>query len=262
MSHRKLARMSGSEILSIITVRGDQIQDAAEALAVLEERKQFASRVETALGYRPLAAAIKEETLVAPVDVVLLKVLHKLGVRPLKLASVLRYKHDAVKNSLNLLLKAFGFPLMFSGLMAVTILLIAASRTPEVISAQLSVHWIWPALLGMGAFMVWAEHALIPRTEWIVHSLERGHPWILDRPSLVPREVLQLALRVKEELVKCEFYVHALSQDHGPWFKIFGVIGNVIADPDPFLEVRFGGESYYIAVWDEPGFDGKQMQID
>lgn len=60
--------------------------------------------------------------------------------------------------------------------------------------------------------------------------------------GIVPEGVLAVALDLKEKLPEVTFEVDALRR-------------NVIVDP--FLIARYGLAEFYVAVWDEPGFDAK-----
>ena len=70
---------------------------------------------------------------------------------------------------------------------------------------------------------------------------------------LLPLEVLELALKVKAEVPTVEFRVHELERN----FRERSLFNGC-----PFLEMDAYGESYYTAVWDEPGFDKKLMNVE
>lgn len=252
--------MKPEAINAIIDGATGAIKSAKEAQAELEERKHFAEEAERRLGYKPLSQAVSQETINVPADVVLLKALVELDIRPLDRESVLRYMMDMSGNNLNLFFKGVGFPLLSAGLVSVLVLLVSAYRTPGFVGSEMHIHWLWPAMAGLGFFMVWAEHAIFPRKSWRAVAINNFFSFG-PRSALLPREVLAMALRVKDALGLAELRVHQLEHDRGPRFKVFGLYRSAFLDPDPFLEVRFGGESYFIAVWDEPGFDGKLMRI-
>lgn len=261
MSDRKLARMSEGEVTRIIESRGTTISDIEKAEAELQCRRQFGDEARITLGYTQLSEALKNETLDKPVDVILLKTLRQLGIRPLCSRSVARYKAAKAGNQVNLFLKGFGLPMLFSGLLATIITIIAAFNDPAGIMAGLHVHWIWSTLLGAGAAMVWAEHAIVLRNEWH-ETMLKNYGSLFSKGPLVPKEALEIALRIRRNLSDVQFSVHHLIRERGPWFKLPEAIGTAIFDPDPFLEVSFGGEKYFVAVWDEPGFDGKLLEVE
>ncbi len=78
--------------------------------------------------------------------------------------------------------------------------------------------------------------------------------------------VLEIAFEISQRLPEANFLIHSLELNRGPAFKVLDwmdeIHRRISFDSDPFLEVQFGGESYFVAVWDEPGFDGKLMQVD
>lgn len=258
MSSRTLSRMKPSEIKQIIDARTGEIQDAEQILASLEERRAFAERISAELKYKSLERAIERETITVPVDVVLLKTLAEMQIRPFDRRTVERYKDRMAGNRLNVLLKALGFPIFFCGLVATVVLIIVSFNAPEIALKELGISTVWSALLGIGAFMLWLEHTFVHRREWEKTSFE----YYSSPKGLLPREALELALRIKGRLSKANFTVHSLKIDRGPWLKVGDAIGTAFFDPDPFLEVDLAGEAYYIAVWDEPGFDGKLLTVD
>ncbi|MES2994617.1 MAG: hypothetical protein V4681_01085 [Patescibacteria group bacterium] len=261
MSNRKLFRMKPDEIAALIDRRASKINEAVNAKQILAERREFAARVDQDFGYSRLKQATEAETVEMPADLVLLKSLIGIGVIPLSRASVERYKMMMARNIVNIITKMFGIPLMVSGAVTIIAIFIAALVSP--LSVRETVAFPWGMIFGIGCFLTWVEHALIPRREWRVSDI-KGAGWFTRDSNLIPREVFELATRVKEVLPKTSFLVHELTKDYGPWFKWIpeDLAGRILGDPDPFLEVRFGGESFYIAVWNEPGFDGKLMEVE
>lgn len=59
-----------------------------------------------------------------------------------------------------------------------------------------------------------------------------------DYSKPVPIAILQTALQIKKRLPGVKFYIEELSHD-------------------PFLIAYYGNRDYYIAVWDEPGFEAR-----
>ncbi|MEK7510737.1 MAG: hypothetical protein AAB582_00670 [Patescibacteria group bacterium] len=251
--------MKSEEITAIIDDHAAIIKAVNDEQKMLEDRKRFAAEVEQKLGYKHLKQAVDAEKHDMPADVVLLKTLAALGIRPLDRSSVDRYKAREVRNLINIVTKFFGIPLMLVGGLAIAIVLISNWREPKI---EAVIDPWWSLMFGIGLFLTWAEHALIPRRSWSVDGIQHLGSGLSRKSDLLPRELLQLVLRVREALPGIRFLVHTLHREHGPWFRIIDSVGRFVNDPDPFLEVRFGGESYYIAVWDEPGFDGKLMQVD
>lgn len=252
--------MKPHEIEGLIYGRALEIKTAAVAAAELEERKAFAHEAATKLNYKPVEQAMKQETIAVPCDVVLLKGLQSLGIRPFDRAAVRRYERAMAGNRLNMLLKLFGIPMFCAGFVISASLMLwnrpALSTAPGAV-------WAW--IFGVGCFLTWAEHVLVHRREWQTTPLQ--HSWTFDGKSLVPRSVLELALRVQKACPGVVFYVRHLERDHGHWFYWFSWMESLpwsgsSMDPDPFLEVRSAGESYVIAVWDEPGFDGKMIEVE
>ena len=258
MSNRKLSRMKQEEIQGIIDVRTARIDAANAEATLLAERMAFADTVGRELGYSSLKEAMAKETIDMPVDVVLLKTLSRLGIRPLDRESVLRYKATQSRNLLNLILKTFGVPLMTSGLLVILVVIAAALVNNG--AAIKAIIFPWGAIFGLGCAMTWAEHAIVPRREWRIVEVSKN--FIHLDSHFIPRAALQMALDIRRALPDTRFVTHELLKDYGSWFKWLEQMYHSVADPDPFLEVHFGGESYFIAVWDEPGFDGKLMQID
>lgn len=254
--------MTAERIQFVIHEAGAFIQAANDANTELERRKEFAKEASKSLGYSSLEQTMSNETVDIPVDVVLLKNLLALDIIPLDRKSVLRYKDAMAGNQLNVFLKGFGFPIMFAGIVATLVLAWAAAQNPVAAASEINIHWLWPALAGIGFAMVWAEHAIFRRSYWREPELKHYSSWG-DKSTLLPREALEIAMRVKARLPDVGFRVHHLVLERGPWFKAFGFVGEMWNDdPDPFLEVYYGGESYFIAVWDEPGFDGKLKVVE
>lgn len=73
------------------------------------------------------------------------------------------------------------------------------------------------------------------RFAWRQHGLKGYH-----RP--VPVGVVEMAVRLKRQQPNVDFRVHELEENR----RI-----------DPFLSVTLGQAEFYIAVWDEPGFEAK-----
>lgn len=261
MSHRQLRLMDPQEIVGIINAHDIAVGKANDAEALLEERKAFGKEVAKTLKYNGVLESVEAETIERPADVVLLKTLQSIGIRPFDRDSVFSYMDDQVKNRRNTLIKAFGIPTAVIGGFFTAILAIAMIFKIEGIGAMLSLMGggaplllLGPGLLGVGIFFVWAEHTVFVRYGWTNRDLEHvSYTLKSDGQQTVPREALEIALRVKKELPKVHLKVHLLEKSRGFLFAF--------AD-DPFLEVRLGGESYFIAAWDEPGFDGRLMQVD
>jgi hypothetical protein len=115
----------------------------------------------------------------------------------------------------------------------------------------------WILILGVVVTISLAMHSLFCTTEgpwptyksvqhWEKYSLGReGKYHEYDR--YVPVHVLNWAVQIKDCLPKTSFVIHELTVTSGTsWPK-----------PDPFLEVSYGSEKYYIAVWDEREFEAK-----
>ncbi|MEK7099868.1 MAG: hypothetical protein AAB883_01885 [Patescibacteria group bacterium] len=250
--------MKQEEIQRIINIRTAHIDAANAEVALLEERRAFADTVGRELGYSSLKEAMAKEAIDVPVDVVLLKTLSRLGIRPLNRDSVLRYKAAQSRNLLNLILKTFGMPMIASGFLVILVVVIAALADNT--AAIKAITFPWGAIFGLGCAMTWAEHAIVPRREWRIRDVNKN--FIHLDSHFIPREALQMALDIRRALPETRFVTHELLKDYGSWFKWVEATLRAIPDPDPFLEVHFGAESYFIAVWNEPGFDGKLMQID
>jgi hypothetical protein len=63
----------------------------------------------------------------------------------------------------------------------------------------------------------------------------------------LPFDVAERIAKIHRSLPCAEFKVdHLVCERRNP-------------DPDPFLIVCYGGQEFYIAVWDEPDFDGKLL---
>lgn len=265
MSNRVLARMKPEEITAIIDERSHHLQELERLAQDREERLAFADRVEKEFGYTQLKQAVAAEKPDTPADVVLLKTLVGLGIRPLNHDSVVRYKERMARSLLNMLMKAIGLPLLWgSGCTFLVIGIAAMLGTPV---SAIKVLSNWPTcgyVFGVGFFFVWAEHVFIPRKEWRVSEI-KSLWWVGAASSnLLPRGCLEMALRITTELKGATFNIHQLVNKTGSAFSWLPDPETIASffDPDPFLEVRFGGEAYYVAVWDEPGFDGKLMEVD
>ncbi len=259
MSNRSLRRMSEGDVLGIMNARSGQIRDATAEQQALEERRVFADRVQNYLGYTPLAAAIQHESITVPVDVVLMRTLWNLGIRPLDRASVLKYQRRAIKAMHNVLLTLFGWPMLIVGLIGS--ILVISNGMSEAIGSHDSTFaamrhggWVWPALFGFGFAFVLIEHRIVPRSVWRVLNLKDHSRFGLNGTALLPRAALEIALQVQEKVPSALFFVHSLTHEYGSW--------RIVPSPDPFLEVRFGSETYFVAVWDEPGFDGRLAAVE
>jgi hypothetical protein len=265
MSNRKLRLLQPHEVEAMFNVRAIQIRSAQAAQAELDERKAFAEQAEQQLGYERLQSVLKRETLNTPCDLVLLRTLTDMDIRPLDSVSVVAYMQRMANNKLNVLMKAIGIPaLIAGGLGLIGTAIIAMFQAPQSAVPFVGSFWVWGLIFGIGFFLTWAEHTFVPRYEWSKTSLKDFGRWG-DKKSLLPRAVLELAMRVKQENPDIVLQVRELRKDYGPPAKLFdwaNAVGSAIMDPDPFLEVEFGGESYFIAVWNEPGFDGKLMRVE
>jgi hypothetical protein len=251
--------MRPEEIEHIISDRTDCISDSLVQRARFEERKEFAEQVEKGFGYTRLKSALELEKINVPADVVLLKALTSLGIRPLARDSVRKYQISKARNMPNLITKALGIPMMISGVVMIIGYFIASMSSPHFASAN---RFPWGVVFGIGCFFTWVEHAIIPRRQWEIRDIQRSG-FLSSRSSLIPREVFELALRVQRAVPRAQFLIHELEKYYGSWIAWIPDLGGLVrGDPDPFLEVRYGGESYFIAVWDEPGFDGKMMVVE
>jgi hypothetical protein len=261
MSNRQLRLMDPQEIAGIVNAHDIAAGKADGAEALLEERKAFGEEVAETLNYKGVLESVKAETIERPADVALLKTLCELGIRPFDRDSVFSYMDDQIKNRRNMLIKAFGIPAAVIGGFFTAILAIAAIFKIEGVDAMLSLMGggaplalLGPGLLGVGIFFIWAEHTVFVRHVWERSNIEFvSHKLNKKGQHMLPREALEIALRIKKELPEARFQVHMLEESRGFFFAL--------AD-DPFLEVRLGGESYFVAAWDEPGFDGRLMQVD
>lgn len=74
----------------------------------------------------------------------------------------------------------------------------------------------------------------------------RGYRWwgtdFSDYSQPMPERVLAKAVQIKEALPEVTFVIHHLARYRDEISK------------DPFLEVKFKQEKFYIEVWDEPNF--------
>ena len=78
---------------------------------------------------------------------------------------------------------------------------------------------------------------------WLVIALEKYR-------KAVPLSVIETAVRIKEEVPTVEFFVEELRK------KVAFTSPKVVGDP--FLFVKLGAGKYYLAQWDEPGFEDEQ----
>ena len=67
-----------------------------------------------------------------------------------------------------------------------------------------------------------------------------GTQEIQDYKEPIPEFVLDMAVRIKKELPTIQFTVEFMEES-----------------PDPFLIAKLGNEEHYIAVWEEPKFEGR-----
>ncbi len=181
--------MKPGEIQAIISCRAGEIEASIRRQAELDERLQFAEKAKQRFGYSALHDAVSKETVDTPADVVLLKALCDSGIIPLNRDSVLIYQKSMVGWDLNLFLKGFGFPLFFSGLLAAIIVVIATLKAHSGFADVLRVHWIWAAICGVGAAMLWVEHAVVVRKEWRRQGMKALFSW--GGNALLPRGFLK-----------------------------------------------------------------------
>ncbi len=256
MSNRQLRRLSPEEIEGTISVRSDAIITAETFNSNLALRIQQASQIKDTYGYTALTKALEAETMEVPGDFVLLQVLNKLGIRPLCTKSVRQYQRVTAYNLLNRLMKAVGLPLLCVGAfgtLAEVIAMFSQSSFEYMVSTM---PWwtIAPCMLGIGIFLVWLEHAFIPRKVWTRHELVPGKfPSELQKLK-IPTQLFALMDGVRSEMPGVAFAIHTLQEDYGRKLPDF--------NPDPFLSASVNTEGYFIAVWDEPAFDASLKQID
>jgi hypothetical protein len=78
---------------------------------------------------------------------------------------------------------------------------------------------------------------------------EREQAWKFKSYSrYIPVHVLNMAVQVKEACPDARFYVKELTTKVNKMKR---------SDPDPFLHVELGPESYWLAVWDEREFEAR-----
>lgn len=97
---------------------------------------------------------------------------------------------------------------------------------------------------------IWQHYSLgegVSEEEFVGRNNHRHGIFKYER--YIPIHVLNLAVSVKELVPKATFFVDELQQTYQRIPRPL---------PDPFLQVKLAGESYYIAVWDEREFEAKQ----
>lgn len=82
----------------------------------------------------------------------------------------------------------------------------------------------------------------------------RAYNWytitIDDYSQPIPERVLAKAIQIKEAETDVQFVIHHLAR------------GRRAISKDPFLEVRFRNEHFFIEVWDEPNFSNELTSED
>ena len=175
------------------------------------------------LGYQKLAM---EESATRD-ELVLFDACVAAGVRPFQTAAVDAYK----RKHLTSLRQKVGRAILIAASVAVV-----ASFALAMVLSQ-----VWP-LFGLPAafFLFFVGGPILLAGAPVRSWREQSFSEVSDP---VPAGVLDIALRLREKCPGSGFVVHSLQEERRTF--------------DPFLSVKYGRASFYIAVWDEPEFNAK-----
>lgn len=177
----------------------------------------------------------------------LVKALQRAGIRPFTPESVKRYKASmlALHSPSLFRIKACSMFERNIGLQILTIISFVVAVFVGIFTITMVVGKVvslkWPPLITFAfsfsyfAFCSWVSNTKIPL--WELRQLDTNR---LDYYRNIPKDVLLTAREVLHFHPRAKIYVDELTTD----LKLL----------DPFLIVKDGRESYYIAVWDEPQF--------
>ena len=164
-----------------------------------------------------------------------------LAMQPFSAASVERYKHEKAKEAnawLWLHQAALSLPHLCIGGYLAGIFLIAVFVTmPPGVSAA----WCPPLLMSTASMLMMLVSGLILAIGSVVEVKDRAVWEIVPNPDYqgrMPDAVFLDLCEIEANLPEVAFVVHRLVQNR--------------KSLDPFMEARYGDESYFIAVWDEP----------
>jgi hypothetical protein len=167
-------------------------------------------------------------------------VLGGLALQPFSAASVARYKQEKTKEAnawLWLHQAASYLPHLCFGVCVADICLIAVSATmPPGVAAA----WCPPWLSGAASMLIMLVSGVMLAIVSVVEVKDRAVWEIVQHPEYgdaIPDTVLLNLCEIKANLPTVAFLVHRLVQNS--------------KGLDPFMEARYGDESYFIAVWDE-----------
>jgi len=163
-----------------------------------------------------------------------------LAMQPFAAASVERYKQEKAKEANAWLWLHHAAPslphLCIGGYVAGIFLIAVFATTPPGVSAA----WCPPLLMGTASMLLMLVSSLMLAIVSLVEVKDRA-VWEMvpypDYDGALPDAVLLDLCEIEANLPEVDFVVHRLVQNR-----------NVL---DPFMEARYGDESYFIAVWDE-----------
>lgn len=232
--------MSSADLLE----RMDVGKITADRLTGTSSDEAVAARSAVELGYTAYQQQIKTEERTFLADLGLL------GIVPFTPESVAAYKAKMVKQVCGW--RRYSVP---NGLRADLALFIVSSIATFACAYRLlfagatTLWWALPTAILLCAAIffgvrvqVWTESAnLVMRADarWMERDY-RGYK------GTVPKAVQEIALSVKGVRADATFYVDELHKTS------VGVI-------DPFLGAKVGDTKFYLAVWDEPSFEGKPL---
>lgn len=203
------------------------------------ERVKLAKQAQQKLGYTHLATQIA-------VPDALLYALRDLGITPFKTAHVERYMNSKKRvgmysDTKTALLITFALGVFLSG---VGIAFQHARTGPEWVRAVAVFGSIFGLLAAILTVMYWcndAGHGTRTIRKWKRYNLS-GYQ------DAIPEFVLQRALLIEERTPLASFYIDQLVE---------GEENNQapVRQPDPFLVVTLGHESYYVDVWEEKEYE-------
>lgn len=204
---------------------------------------EVASEAAEVFGYEPLLRKYGRESLIAA--------LAKLDIRPFTNESVAQYKatmlaklreqskffarHEDFAAFASVIPGMLGALAAFSGFFWTIDLLVSGVHESNLLHAA-----GFP--LGIILCMIAIRVFKISQEAWSLKWAKLG-----DYRMPLPVSVLEDALRIRKELPSAKFSVDYLTTE------------NAEKAADPFLVVECGGAEFYIAVWDEPDFEGKLL---
>lgn len=216
----------------LVPIEASVLERVIDPVGPADEIDRLADKAVATLGYSGLKAAVNEKIHRPNDSLELLAILREHGIKLFHPEEVERYKKEkAARASSHVRLGRAVSAILMASLVIFFFGLVTAVIYQPV--------WAGPVVfLSMfvmtGSTLILAFSTITTAT-WERHPLNNGYT------GSIPRDVIELAIGLKQSAPKVEFDVDVLRVEK----RIL----------DPFLVVRLGEAEFAIAVWDEPKFN-------